>query len=64
VEEKIFDIVIGASAESEAEHINTIQKRRAMARTAMETKPKTSPARRQLDRAIVDGEANLVVPGG
>lgn len=34
-----------------------------MATTATETKPKTSPAFRQLDRTIIDGEANLVVQG-
>jgi hypothetical protein len=49
--------------ESELEHINTIQERLAMVTTATETKPKTSPAFRQLDRTIVDGEANLVVQG-
>jgi hypothetical protein len=48
--------------ESEAEYINTIQKRLAIARIATETKPKTSPASRQPDRTVVSGEANLVVP--
>jgi hypothetical protein len=49
--------------ESEAEYIDTIQKRWATMTTATETKPKTSPAGRQLDGTIVDGEANLVVQG-
>lgn len=70
MEEKIFDIMIGAFRSLRAS--NGIGSRAhkydpekaGYSKNSYGDKPKTSSARRQLDRAIVDGKANLVVPGG